>query len=139
MTDYAGDIFPKEAWKILSNEPDSTLVDVRTDAEWNYVGVPDVSSLGKKTVMVDWQTYPELGLNPDFVEQVVAQVPNKEAAALFICRSGQRSASAAGAMTEAGYGRCYNVAEGFEGDADELRHRGKTGGWKVAKLPWVQN
>jgi rhodanese-related sulfurtransferase len=62
-----------------------------------------------------------------------------EAPILFICRSGGRSRAAAAALTAAGYRRCYNVAEGFEGNPDPERHRGKTGGWKAAGLPWVQD
>jgi hypothetical protein len=42
------------------------------------------------------------------------------------------------ALTAAGYSRCYNVSEGFEGGLDAEHHRGRAGGWKAAGLPWVQ-
>jgi rhodanese-related sulfurtransferase len=57
---------------------------------------------------------------------------------LLLCRSGARSRAAAIALTAAGYGPCYNVSEGFEGDRDGAAHRGSVGGWKVAGLPWAQ-
>jgi rhodanese-related sulfurtransferase len=136
--DYAGDIPPKQAWEILSNEPDAVLVDVRTDAEWVYVGMPDLARLGKQPVKIAWQVFPAMQVNPKFVDEVKAAAPKPDAPLLFLCRSGVRSKSAAIAMTQAGYKRCYNVAEGFEGDKDASAHRATLGGWKVAGLPWKQ-
>lgn len=135
---YAGDIDPREAWRILGEEPGAILVDVRTDAEWNFVGIPDLSSLGKQALLVAWQVYPGMARNAAFVDEVAAKAPEKGAPLLFICRSGARSRAAAEAMTAAGYGRCYNVATGFEGDLDGTRHRGAVNGWKVQGLPWAQ-
>ena len=136
--DYAGDIPPKKAWEILSDDKESVLVDVRTDAEWLFVGLPDLAALGKEPVKVAWQVYPAMQVNPGFVEAVKAAAPKPDAAVLFLCRSGQRSKHAAIALTQAGYARCYNISEGFEGDKDALAHRGTIGGWKVAGLPWKQ-
>ena len=45
---YAGDVAPKTAWKILTERPEAVLIDVRTRAEWNFVGVPDLAGVGKK-------------------------------------------------------------------------------------------
>ncbi len=137
--DYAGDINPSETWQILKDEPDSVLVDVRTDAEWTYVGLPDLGGLGKETVCVAWQTFPRMRLNPDFLAELEAKGVRREQTVLLICRSGVRSRHAAVALTRAGYGRCYNVAEGFEGDRDGAHHRGRQGGWKARGLPWVQS
>ncbi len=137
-TGYAGDIAPAAAWDILSTDPKAVLVDVRTTAEWAYVGVPDVSSLGKEPMFVCWATFPHMQINPKFAEQIrSANVPS-DAPLLFLCRSGVRSRSAAIAMTAAGYATCYNIASGFEGDHDEMRRRGAVNGWKVEGLPWVQ-
>lgn len=136
---YAGDVDPTEAWKMLSEDERAVLVDVRTRAEWDFVGVPDLSGIGKRTVLVQWQVYPSMAQNPDFVAEVAGAVPDKDAQILFLCRSGARSRAAAMLMTAAGYRRCYNVADGFEGNADAARHRSRVGGWKVAGLPWVQN
>jgi rhodanese-related sulfurtransferase len=136
---YAGDVDPTEAWKMLTENEQATLVDVRTQAEWGYVGVPDLASLGKRPVLLEWQTYPAKSLNPDFVASLAQALPDKDAPMLFICRSGARSRAAAIAMTAAGYRRCYNVAHGFEGNPDEARHRGQIAGWKAAGLPWIQD
>ena len=135
---YSGDISVEEAWRQLGDQPSAVLVDVRTAEEWNFVGAPDLSGIGKQTVCVSWQTLPKMDLNPAFVEEVRAQASDNNASLLFLCRSGVRSKAAAIAMTAAGYSKCYNVAGGFEGDLDGDRHRGLAGGWKAAGLPWIQ-
>ena len=136
---YAGDVSPVEAWKGLSQNPRAVLIDVRTQPEWNFVGVPDLRSLSKKTVFVCWQIYPHMEIDPDFVAKVEqATGADKDAPLYFICRSGARSRSAAKALTAAGYKTCFNVAGGFEGDVDSRGHRGASNGWKASNLPWVQ-
>ncbi len=135
---YSGDISVEETWRRLGDETSAVLVDVRTAAEWNFVGAPDLSGMGKQAVRVSWQTLPKMEKNPTFLEQVRAQVTDTNASLLFLCRSGARSQAAAIAMTAAGYSKCFNVAGGFEGDLDGDRHRGVTGGWKAAGLPWIQ-
>jgi len=135
---YAGDVRPPTAWKILSERRDAVLIDVRTQAEWNYVGLPDLEGLDKKPTLIEWQVFPSMQLNQDFVAALSAALPDKGAPLLFICRSGARSAAAAKAMTAAGYSTCFNVAEGFEGPLDAGAKRGTAGGWKAAGLPWRQ-
>ncbi len=135
---YSGDISVEEAWRRLGDETSAVLVDVRTGAEWNFVGAPDLSGIGKQIIRVSWQTLPKMEQNPAFVEEVRAQASDTDASLLFLCRSGVRSQAAAIAMTAAGYSQCFNVAGGFEGDLDGDRHRGVTGGWKAAGLPWSQ-
>ena len=135
---YAGDINPKQAWDLLTQDSEACLVDVRTDAEWRYVGLPSLDELGKPIFCVGWQLFPDNRLNDDFVDQVKEQGIREDQTVLLICRSGQRSRNAAIALTAAGFARCYNVAEGFEGDKDASGHRGTVGGWKVAGLPWSQ-
>ncbi|HVO04396.1 MAG TPA: rhodanese-like domain-containing protein [Candidatus Cybelea sp.] len=137
---YAGDVSPKQAWEILASEPEAMLVDVRTRPEWSFVGVPDLAKLGKKVVLLSWQVYPEMRVDPDFIAKLKAERGGKsEAPLLFLCRSGARSRAAAEAATAAGFARAYNVAEGFEGDKDGASHRGQRGGWKFAALPWAQD
>ncbi len=136
---YAGDVSPAEAWRILQEDQRAKLVDVRSLAEWQFVGLPDLSSLGKETLCISWQVYPTMQVNQNFVGEVSARDAAPEDPLFFLCRSGQRSRAAAMTMTAAGYQRCYNVAGGFEGDPDGERHRGKTNGWKVEGLPWVQS
>ena len=135
---YAGDVSPKEAWDILSKEPDAVLVDCRTDAEWNFVGLPDLSNLGKQVVLVPWQVFPAMNPNPRFVDQVSAEGAKPDAPVLFLCRSGARSRSAAIAATAAGFRKAYNVSDGFEGPHDGDKHRGQVAGWKATGLPWRQ-
>ena len=138
---YAGELTPREAWELLAGEPNAVLVDVRTAPEWTFVGIPDLASLSRAVACVEWQTYPSMSVNQAFVADVerAAQLGDrKDAAILFICRSGARSRAAAMAMTSAGYSRAYNVAEGFEGDLDARKHRSSQTGWKAADLPWKQ-
>lgn len=133
---YAGDITPQQAWELLQEDPDAVLVDVRTDAEWKYVGVPETSPIGRRTVFVEWVSYPNGARNEKFVDQL------KEAGiggpVIFLCRSGQRSIGAAEAATAAGLAPAYNVLEGFEGALDAEGHRGGQG-WRAAGLPWRQS
>ena len=136
---YAGDLRPTEAWELLKAEPAAQLVDVRTPPEWTFVGIPDLDSIGKKPVLLAWQAYPAMQINPEFAEELRRVVSSPEAPLLFICRSGARSRAAAESMTAAGYRRCYNVAEGFEGQVDAEGHRGRKAGWKAAGLPWNQD
>jgi len=136
---YAGDISPAEAFEILKSEADAELIDVRTQAEWSFVGVPDLSSIDMAASFIEWVSYPAMSANPDFVSEVEKLAgANKDAAVMFLCRSGQRSISAAIAATAAGFTRAYNVEGGFEGALDAERHRGSAGGWKSSGLPWAQ-
>jgi rhodanese-related sulfurtransferase len=138
---YAGDVLPAEAWRVLRENPDAVLVDVRTRAEWSFVGLPDLSAAGKEPVLMEWQLFPTMALNPGFAADLSSALgqARKDAPVLFLCRSGARSRSAAIAMTGVGFGRCYNIAGGFEGDLDAERHRGAQNGWKAADLPWAQS
>ncbi|MBN35272.1 MAG: sulfurtransferase [Rhodospirillaceae bacterium] len=140
MTDkaYAGDILPNDAFNALRNEPDAVLVDVRTEPEWQFVGFPDLSLIGKRAVLAQWQTFPGGQPNADFAADCEAAGLKRGRPVYFLCRSGVRSMHAAAAMTALGFGPCYNIAQGFEGDKDTEGHRGRTGGWKVAGLPWQQ-
>jgi rhodanese-related sulfurtransferase len=132
----------QETWERLKRDANSVLIDVRTGAEWAYVGLPDLSSIRKRPVLVEWQGFPDNRVNQAFVsrmdEALSAIGANKDSELFFICRSGSRSLSAARAMAAAGYSRCRNVADGFEGPLDPNRHRGRLAGWKAKGLPWVQ-
>ncbi|HZI97845.1 MAG TPA: rhodanese-like domain-containing protein [Actinomycetales bacterium] len=135
---YAGDLTPSEAWKVLADDDAAVLVDCRTRAEWGYVGVPDLSGIGKQVVLVELQTYPDGARNPHFVAELQAAGVGPDTTAVFICRSGARSAVAAAMVTGAGLGPAYNVADGFEGQLDGDGHRG-VGGWRSEQLPWRQS
>ena len=135
---YAGDVAPQTAWKILNEHKYAILIDVRTRPEWNYVGLPDLEALARKPVLLEWQTFPSMQLNPEFVTALSGACTDKDAPLLFLCRSGARSAAAAKAMTAAGYSSCLNVSDGFEGPLNAEAKRGSAGGWKAAGLPWRQ-
>lgn len=137
---YAGDLAATDAWALLSRETAAQLVDVRTAAEWSFVGVPDLSGIDRRFHCLEWQSFPSMALNPDFVAQAASALGGKtDAPVVFLCRSGARSRAAAIAMTAAGYTKCFNIADGFEGGLDGERHRGQQNGWKAAGLPWKQS
>ena len=128
---YQGTVTPAEAYDLLKNHPNATLVDVRTRAEWDYVGrIPGA-------VEIEILSYPGNRPNPSFIAELEQKV-GKDAQVLFICRSGGRSHNAAAMATRAGYAHSFNVLEGFEGDRDGDGHRNTVGGWRAAGLPWVQ-
>ncbi|WP_066908556.1 rhodanese-like domain-containing protein [Millisia brevis] len=134
---YAGDISPEQAWEVLRDDPTAVLVDVRTTAEWQFVGVPDPSELGKKLVLVEWNSFPGGRRNPQFVDELRDAGVTGDGPVLFLCRSGQRSIGAAEAATAAGIGPSYNILDGFEGGLGADGHRGATG-WRAVGLPWRQ-
>jgi rhodanese-related sulfurtransferase len=128
---YSGALLPQEAYALLQSLPHAKLVDVRTRAEWDWVGrIPGA-------VEIELLGYPGSRPNPAFADQLLAQVP-QDAAVMFICRSGARSHHAAMLAMQAGYAEAYNVLEGFEGDRDGAGHRNTIGGWRAAGLPWIQ-
>jgi rhodanese-related sulfurtransferase len=133
-----GEISPKEAWEILEKEPGAVLIDVRSDAEWRYSGLPNLSGIGKRTALVTLQHYPTGQRNPEFLQELKELGAGPSDPLLFLCRSGARSRTAAELATEAGFTRCYNVSTGFEGPRDPEGHRASISGWKHDGLPWVQ-
>ncbi|MBX3494914.1 MAG: rhodanese-like domain-containing protein [Parvibaculum sp.] len=138
---YAGDVTPEEAFRVLGADPKATLVDVRTRAEWSFVGLPDLSGMGKEPMLLEWQVFPAMERNPRFADDLASALgpDKKDVPVFFLCRSGARSRAAAIALTAAGFGRCFNIAGGFEGDLDSARHRGGRNGWKATGLPWAQS
>lgn len=135
---------PAAAWAALERG-EAALVDVRTAAEWTFVGVPDLSPLGRSAILVEWRGWPGGGPNPRFAETLLAELGDEiPAEILFICRSGVRSQQAASEIARhfaaAGRGvRCINVAEGFEGDLSPHGPRSELNGWKRRGLPWRQS
>ncbi|MBC7503148.1 MAG: rhodanese-like domain-containing protein [Herminiimonas sp.] len=130
---YAGAVTPAEAHRLVG-ERAARLVDVRTDAERDWVGqaaIPD-----DLHAAVQWSTYPGGVVNADFIAQLGAAA-NKEDVLLFMCRSGVRSRHAAKLATEHGYQNCFDILEGFEGDKNGDGHRKTVTGWCKAGLPWI--
>ncbi len=129
---YAGALLPNEAFRVLREMNGAQLVDVRTRAEFDWVGrIPGA-------IEIEFSLYPGGVRNPEFLAQLESSV-DKNAPVLFLCRSGGRSHHAAMLATQAGYRECYNVLEGFEGDRGPDGHRNTVGGWRAAGLPWTQS
>ncbi len=131
-------ISPTEVWQQIQSNPNAQLVDVRTDAEWTYVGLADLSAAGKQPVLVSWQVFPKMEVNAAFIDQLKQAGFTPDHHIYFLCRSGVRSLAAAQAAQAAGFPHAYNVADGFEGNADAEGHRGRLSGWKASGLPWRQ-
>ena len=126
---YAGDVSPELAWQWVQTG-EAVLVDVRTDAEREWVGfVPGA-------VPVAWKQWPGMAMNPDFDRQVLEAAAGRKL--VLLCRSGVRSVAAARRATELGL-EAYNILEGFEGDPDSNAQRGQKGGWRRRGLSWRQN
>jgi rhodanese-related sulfurtransferase len=137
-----GEVSPVEAWEMLKGDPKAQLIDVRTAAEWTFVGVPDLRPVGRQVLTIEWSAFPSMTRNATFEEELGARLKAQgltvDAPIVFICRSGARSMSAAQAMAARGFKRCFNLAGGFEGDLDEEKHRVGRNGWKHVGLPWTQ-
>jgi rhodanese-related sulfurtransferase len=139
---YAGDLLAIDAYALLKGDSTSVLIDVRTQAEWAYVGTPDIQALRKTPLFLEWQSYPSMAVDANFTARLEALLQSgrveRGASLVFLCRSGARSRHAAIAMTSAGRGPCFNVSDGFEGRLDDSRRRGAVSGWKAGGLPWTQ-
>ncbi len=135
---YAGDVSPADAWSALNQNSHAQLVDVRTQAEWAFAGLPSLDSVSKTVKTISWKFYPNFDVNPKFIAQLEAAVPDKSAPLYFLCKTGGRSTDAAIAATQAGYQHCFNIEGGFEGDINTNHQRGQVNGWKASRLPWQQ-
>lgn len=140
---YAGDVEPRAAYENLSHASRAVLVDVRTQVEWNFVGVPDLRAFDGEPLFVEWQSFPPAPPVNGFIGQLAKKMSEKgldqTASIYFLCRSGVRSLAAANAMAQAGYVNCFNIAGGFEGPLNPEGHRGVQSGWKASGLPWIQS
>lgn len=128
------EVNPKQAWNILREKPTAILLDVRSKVEFDYVGHPIDAVHVPLQEAPDWQT------DPDFVQKVIERLgeSSRDITILTLCRSGKRSMLAAQLLEAQGYTHTANIAEGFEGDLDENRHRGNVNGWRFHGLPWEQ-
>lgn len=132
---------PQEAWKILREDPDAVLIDVRSTMEFEYVGHPVGS------VNIPWREFPGWLINRDFVDlvrqlltsrqEIVTKIESQPL--LLICRSGRRSQEAGEELARNGFRNVYNIAEGFEGNRDSEKHRSTISGWRHHDLPWEQS
>ena len=128
IAQYQGDVTSSQAWEAVAADANAQLVDVRTVPEWQ-AGTPDLSDLGKSTIHISIKNAPDYAFNGNFLQEVMAALPDKNTPIYFMCKGGGRSATAATMLTEIGYTNCYNITGGFEGKGDTL-------GWKATQLPW---
>ena len=138
------EVLRHEDWSELSIRQNAILVYVRTKEQWTFVGVPDLASLGKQTIFIEWQEYTNISYNSSFVYMLMEYIGSQPVDKIFfLCRSGTRSMDAANALSNhpSNLGkniRCVNVAEGFEGDMNIEKHRGCTSGWTARDLAGCQ-
>ncbi|MGI4950722.1 MAG: rhodanese-like domain-containing protein [Janthinobacterium lividum] len=131
-------VAPKQVWAALQSDPMARLVDVRTPAEWAYVGLPDLQASGQDPVLIPWQLFPTMQVNGEFTDHLKQAGLTPENKIYFLCRSGVRSLAAANAAKAAGFPHAFNITDGFEGPGNEDGHRGEVAGWKADGLPWNQ-
>ena len=131
-------VAPKQVWDALRADKSARLVDVRTNAEWAYVGLPDLEETGQDPILIPWQIFPTMQVNGDFVNHLRQEGMTPDSKIYFLCRSGVRSLAAAEAAAAAGFPHAFNIVDGFEGPPDMNGHRGVVGGWKADGLPWRQ-
>lgn len=137
-------ITASDAFALLSSDKNTALIDVRTDAEFTFVGTVDLREIDGNLILLPWKNFPAMDLNPNFTANLEKTLLEKfgekrhEAKLIFMCLSGGRSQQAAMHIAQLGYEKCFNLVGGFEGAADHAGHRGKISGWKSSNLPWRQ-
>ncbi|MDA7705156.1 rhodanese-like domain-containing protein [Rickettsiales bacterium] len=137
-------ISSNDAFDYLSNQNNTILVDVRTQEEFDSIGVVDLSSLNKEAIFIPWRLLPDMSINADFEFELIDKIKKhinaneNEINLLFLCRSGARSMEAALFMSDIGY-NCFNIEKGFEGDPDDKGVRANINGWKFNNKPWKKN
>ena len=135
---YKRNLLPKMAVERLQDNPQALFVDVRSKAEYKYVGFP------KNSILIPWIDDPDWEPSPEMFSDLVMQeldgrenILNTEI--ILICRSGFRSNEALKCLENKGFTQVSHVASGFEGDLDENDHRGNLNGWRHDGMPWSQS
>lgn len=145
MNNFVKDADPIQTWDGLKSDPAAVLVDVRTVAEWSFVGIPDLSSIGQEPILLEWKQFPTMQTNEGFAASLLEKLGDRTPSKVyFLCRSGVRSLAAADLMigvfaAQSKPVECFNIIEGFEGDLDSAGHRGNVNGWKVKGCAWRQS
>jgi len=135
---YKRNLLPKMAVDRLQNNPQALFVDVRSKAEYKYVGYPENS------ILIPWIDDPDWEPNPKvFSDLVMQELDGREnllnTEIILICRSGFRSNEALKCLENKGFTQVSHVASGFEGDLDENDRRGNLNGWRHDGMPWSQS
>ena len=135
---YKRNLLPKMAVERLQDNPQALFVDVRSKAEYKYVGFPENS------ILIPWIDDPDWESNPEaFSDSVMQELDGREnllnTEIILICRSGFRSNEALKCLENKGFTQVSHVASGYEGDLDENDHRGNLNGWRHDGMPWSQS
>ena len=135
---YKRNLLPKMAVERLQSNSQALFVDVRSKAEYKYVGYPENS------ILIPWIDDPDWEPNPEaFSDLVMKELDGREnllnTEIILICRSGFRSNEALKCLENKGFTQVSHVASGFEGDLDENDHRGNLNGWRHDGMPWSQS
>lgn len=128
---------PQDCYEMLQNDAKALLIDCRATIEWQLLGTPNLDSIGKKALLIEWTSMSNQ-LNTNFVDNV-STYASKDTPIIIMCRIGGRSAAAAQCLIEAGYTDVTNMTEGYEGRTDENGHRNSIEGWRARGLPWHQS
>ena len=113
-----------EIKKFIDKNPNTVLLDVRTENEWNTVGKPDTKNLGIKSYFIT------ISQDHGFLESVKQSIDKKNQV-LVMCAAGGRSIIAANFLANEGY-NTLNVSDGFSGNDQDP-------GWKNLGLPSLIN
>ena len=109
-----------EIKKFIKSNPDTVLLDVRTEDEWNTVGKPNTKDLGIESFFIT------LSQDSSFLERIKRNIDKKKKV-LVMCAAGGRSIIAANLLENEGY-NTLNISDGFSGN-------GQDQGWKNSGLP----
>jgi rhodanese-related sulfurtransferase len=126
------EISSQKAFQMLKN-PSTYLVDVRSIAEYVFVGHPEMAY---NIPLMFWSEERQRFIsNQNFLADIESRF-KKDDILIFICRSGGRSFSAATMVRQSGFLKVFNIKEGFEGESDENGYR-SINGWKNSGLPYT--
>ena len=130
---------------MVTTNPDAYILDVRTEAEWMYVGHPGINNQGQgaeldgKVVNISYKIWKKkiFVVNGSFIKDVEEVFEDKDTIILIVmCRSGKRSKDAASALEDAGYSNVYNMTTGFQGGKDDYGYR-TVNGWVIDGWPYT--
>src|SRR5262245_57785208 len=113
----------------MQKDPEYLYLDVRSVPEFADGHPPKAINIP----IMDFVPGRGMTPNPDFVQEVDAQIP-KDAKIIVGCRSGGRSARACEIMEKMGYSNCANMRGGFVGAADHMGRLVEPG-WSLLELP----
>ena len=136
------EITSSEAFLMLKKDSDSRLVDVRTEKEIFSVGFPDLDSIGKKVIFIEWNQSFFSKSSKRFIDTFKEKFGvHTKGNFMFICKSGIRSNFAALTVEESYNSgndviRLFNIADGFEGNTVSQEIDNNKNGWKFLGLPW---